>query len=145
MQSILNRNQSFRELLATNLGVRQRYILELIIDKPIITAFELSEKTFLPINEITGRITELKEFFMIKECGTKINPHTDKGNTQYRAIMDPDERIDKINARFVELRSKKESLELDYILNLGDLTRSMINKEIKRINSKIKKLENLIR
>src|SRR5690606_31554829 len=111
--SVHNRNQAFTAIAAQLPEKRQR-VFQMILRHPNITAQELSQKTMLPINEITGRITELKNAFLVVEIGSKRNRYSNKKNTAYRVVHSVDERIDLINAAFIRLREQREKLESDY-------------------------------
>jgi len=140
--SLENRNEAYYSIIEC-LPKKRRRIFQIINENPNSSAFEISQYFRIPINQVVPRITELKSLFLICETGSKTNQNTNKQNTLYRVVKDLSERIDLINKRFVELRSQKEQLEHDYILNLTDLTKSMILKEIHKINVQINFLDKL--
>ena len=138
-----NRNQAFVAISAHLPEKRQR-VFQLILQHQNITAQELAQKTMLPINEITGRITELKNAFLIVETGSKTNKHSKKKNTAYRVVNSVDERIDLINVAFVRLREQREVLEDDCRLNISFLSHILIRKEIVKIKSRQRALEKIL-
>lgn len=141
--SIRNRNQSFQSIIS-DLPERRQYIFKFIEKYPNVSAQEISERTMLPINEITGRITELKSTFLIVENGDRENKFTHKKNTVYRAVQNVDERIDLVNAAFIRLREMKEKLENDFHLGVSVFSRKLIEKEVTKIKARIHSLDKVL-
>jgi|SRR5690606_13360555 len=142
-ESIHNRNQAFGAISA-HLPEKRRRVFELILQHPNITAQELAEKTMLPINEITGRITELKNAFLVVETGSKTNRHSNKKNTAYRAVNSVEERIDLITDALTRLHVQRWALESDSGLDISRYSFSLIQKEILKIKSKQRALEKIL-
>lgn len=138
-----NRNQAF-VAIAAHLPEKRQRVFKMILEHPSITAQELAQKTMLPINEITGRITELKNAFLVVETGSKTNRHSNKKNTAYRVVHSVEERIDLINSAFVRLTEQRETLEDDCYLRISRLSLSLIQKEILKIKSKQRSLEKIL-
>ncbi len=138
-----NRNQAF-VAIATHLPEKRQRVFHLILQQPNITAQELAQKTMLPINEITGRITELKNAFLIVETGSKTNRHSKKKNTAYRVVHSVEERVDLINYAFIRLREQREALEGDCYLSISALSLSLIQKEILKIKGRQRALEKIL-
>jgi len=129
--SIENRNESYFSI-AEKLPQKRKTIFICIRKSEPCTALEISQNYNIPINEVVGRISELKNAFLIYECGSKFNLHTGKKNTLYSPVKNLDQQIDLINQRFVELRSQKEQFERDFHLGISTLTRDLILKEIRQ-------------
>jgi len=142
--SIKNRNESYVNLLE-KLPKKRQLIYQLISETPGITAQQISIKHFLPINEITGRITELKEMCLIEEWGESENQHSGQANTGYRAIKNRSEIINRINLKYAEIMGIKDALVSDYHNGLSVYTRNMIVKEIKKQDKRIAVLENTLK
>ncbi len=138
-----NRNEAFAAIAAKLPEKRQR-VFQYIIRQPNITAQELAQKTMLPINEITGRITELKNAYLIVETGSKKNRYSNKQNTAYRVVRSVSERIDLINAAFIQLRDEQEKLERDYHAGISTFSLALIDKELIKIRSKQIALERIL-
>ena len=141
--SIQNRNQAFGAIYA-HLPEKRRRVFQLILEYPNITAQELAQKTMLPINEITGRITELKNAFLVVETGSKTNRHSNKKNTAYRVVSSVEERIDLITDALTRLNEQRWALESDSGLDISRHSFSLIQKEILKIKSKQRALENIL-
>ncbi|CAL2091830.1 conserved hypothetical protein [Tenacibaculum sp. 190524A05c] len=141
--AINNRNEAFFSIIE-KLPAKRQLVLELIKENVQITAQDLSEKYGKPINEITGRITELKKCFLVVECGHKFNRFTNYKNTLVRVVKSVNERIDLINQRFIELRQQEDDLVNDYNLNFSDLTKELILRKIKKIKSEINSLSKIL-
>jgi len=141
--SIENRNQAYFSIIES-LPKKRKRIFYCIQQNPNSTAVDISTNYNIPINEVVPRITELKNYFLITESGSQTNQKSKKQNTIYKAVENLSQRIDLINARFVELRTNKETLERDYILGVSNLTRDLIQKQINKINIEIKMLEYIL-
>ena len=67
MKSIQTRNQTYRNI-AARIPAKRKRIYEIITSYTAgITAQQISDRYNIPINQITGRITELKDMCFIKE------------------------------------------------------------------------------
>lgn len=140
--SVSNRNEAYHSIIE-KIPEKRKLIFELIKENNISTAQELSEKYLIPINEITGRITELKEMCLIKEFGSKENKWTKHNNTSYQVVGSDSERIDLINLKFVEYREIRDNLVNDSNLNLSHISKKLLRKELNSIQKKINNLEKL--
>ncbi|WP_440881433.1 hypothetical protein [Tenacibaculum sp. C7A-26P2] len=141
--SIKNRNDAYVSIIES-LSKKEQLIFQLIKENAPCTSCEISEKYLIPINEITGRVTGLKKSFLIVEQGSKKNRWTNKNNTLYRAVKNIDERIDLINAHFVQLREQKDNLVNDYNTGLSILTKELIKKQLDKINKQINSLTKIL-
>lgn len=141
--SIQNRNASFFSIL-NDLPQKKQLILKLFDENPPSTSQEIHEKYMIPINEVVARVSELKNVFLLIEVGSKENRWTGKSNTKYRTLRNVNERIDLINEKFVELRDQKDKLINDYNLGLSEYTKSIVEKRIKAITTKINRLEKVL-
>lgn len=136
-----NRDASYKIELS-NLYPKQRLVYDAIKAYEQLTKQELSDVLNMSINTVCGRISELLDFCLIKEIGSKENTLTDRDNTLYGIV--PDDQVrDKINARWAELDDQRKKLVRDYQENLSTLTKDMVMKEIKKINKRIYILERL--
>ena len=135
--SIINRNRSYISITDKLPSKRKRVYEIILLHKSGITAQGISERYSVPINQITGRITELKEMCFIKEGGSELSPATGNRRTKWIAVTDPDEYINLSNLMYAELTHKKNMLVSDKILNLSNHTRDFIDREIRNIDKKI--------
>tara|TARA_Y200000002_G_C22497825_1_gene585814 strand:+ start:61 stop:510 length:450 start_codon:yes stop_codon:yes gene_type:complete len=138
-KSIINRNTSYKEI-RQKLPNKRKRIFEIIEKHNGITAQEISSRYNYPINQVSGRITELKDLCFIKESGNQLNPFSKTYNTMYSVITNEDEFIELNKKKYIELRSKKDSLVRDYQQALSTYTREYVKNEINKINNKIDKL-----
>lgn len=143
MNSIKNRNQSFREI-REQLPAKRRMVLNAIKHSPGITAWNLAERMGVPINEVTGRIRELKDAFLIEEAGEALNLYTYRNNTTYRAVANGARRIELINAEYVRLRDLRDQLVSDYQKGLSNAGFLLVKRAKTKIERKIKKLDELM-
>lgn len=134
-----NRNRAFVNLIE-KLPAKRQLVYSLIKENEPCTLEDLCNKYGLEKN-VSGRFTELKSSCLIKEFGSKINEATNNQNTFYKTVTS-DERIDLINLNYGELIEKKDALINDYNLGVSSFSRVLLDKELKKIKSKIKNLEN---
>lgn len=140
--SIRNRNDAYVSIIES-LPEKEQLIFQLIRENSPCSSWDVSEKYLIPINEVTGRITGLKNSCLIVEEGSKENRWTKRNNTLYRAVKSVEERINLINAKFLLLRDKKDKLINDYNLGLSCLTKEIIKKELDKINKQINSLDKI--
>jgi len=133
------RNDSYYKIY-DSLSNKRKETYDLISKNEPCTPQELSGNYRLPINSIIGRFTELKYRGLIVPIGIKTNYSTGFGNTFYRVTTEA-EGIEIRKKRFVELRDMKDNLINDFNLGLSTLTKYVIQKELNKINIKIKSLE----
>ena len=126
-----NRNNAYFEILET-LPKKCQLILELIKENKGITRQELSDKYMIPINEVSGRITELEKMCLISAVGSSKNSTTNKSNTIYVAIKDLNTITNMRNERAQELIDENNSLINDFILLKSTLSKSILNKRIRK-------------
>jgi len=133
----------FNSIMET-LHPKRKYIFEMIQQNPNLTPLEIAFHSNTPNLEINSQTAFLKNEFLIVQTGFKINKKTNAKEPTYRAVSSMDERNDLINKRFVELRTEKEKLEHDYIKITTNISRTTLQKEIDKLNNKIKELDRMI-
>mgnify|MGYP003628628049 FL=1 len=140
--SIQNRNTSYKNII-NKISDKRKQIFEIIVKHNGITAQEISRLYKLPINQITGRITELKDMCFIKESTVHLNHESGNYCTSYVAVKKMEEFLHLTNVKYSHLINMKKSLEFDYHYGLSEHTMKYIKKEIKKIESKITKLDSI--
>ena len=142
--SIINRNGAYEKLIDKLPKKR----------KEVFTALTTLEKASLETissfmnrrtNDISGRITELKKCFLIKEFCSAESQRTGNSVTVY-TLTTEDERIDLTNKRFIELRTEKDRLTNDLNLHKGlsQALRRIVLDRISKIEKEIKDLSRAI-
>ena len=139
MRSEQHRNEAFASIV-NELPEKRQYIFNIIARNVDITIQKLSELTMKPINEISPRVTELKNSFLIAETGYTENVYTQKKNTTYKVVENLDERKDLIDAAYQMLIDKKAQLEIDSLKCNSKHTKELIRKEIQKIKERIRHL-----
>ena len=137
--SLNNRNESFYSQIE-KFGIRRRTVYNLIQEYGELTAQEIKSKMVLGVNQVSGRITELKELFYIVPVGSK-NGVSRVKNTIWR-VTAPVERDSLIHEELINLSIEKHNLEFDinnYFISNG--LKEMGVKRLTKINELIKKLE----
>jgi predicted transcriptional regulator len=78
-----SQRESYAALLGDKLGERQLAVFYTIRDYRYgMTLFEIAEKMNLPINQVSGRVSELQKLGFVQDSGGKrINPKTGKKGT----------------------------------------------------------------
>lgn len=139
MRSEIHRNEAFASIV-NELPEKRQYIFNIISRNVDITIQKLSELTMKPINEISPRVTELKNSFLIAETGYTENVYTRKKNTTYKVVENLEERRDLIDAAYQMLVDKKSQLETDALKCNSKFTKELIRKEIAKTKERIKHL-----
>ncbi|WP_109438379.1 hypothetical protein [Aquimarina sp. AU119] len=142
--SIQNRNQSYLSIIG-KLSEKRKLIFQLIRSNEPCTSVDIRNKHHIPINEITGRVTELKFLCLIEEADIKKNQHSQHNNTAYSTVKSLSRRIDLINQKYAELRDYRDQIINDYNLGLNDATKEILNKELKKTYYKINALTKVLK
>lgn len=142
--SLIHRNEAYTKII--NKLPRKR--------KEVFTALTTLGKASLEniasfmnrrTSDISGRITELKKCFLIKEfCSAKAQ-RTNNPVTVYM-LTNEDERVDLVNERFIELRTEKDRLtnDLNLFKGLSQATRRIVLDRLKKIDKEINDLSKAI-
>ena len=144
MESIKNRNESYKNI-ASKLPSKRQQIYMIITNHECISAQQIKAKYMFPINEISGRITELKERCLIEEAGSVSSPHSRHSNTLYRTVKSRSEIISRINMKYAAVTNIKDALVRDYHRGLSPYGADLLRKQIARENEKIKVLEQTLK
>jgi len=135
--AIQNRNTSYFEI-TQKLNKKCQLILELIKENKGITRQELSDKYCIPINEVSGRITELEKMCLIHATGSRMNRFTNKLNTVYNPIYGERLIIEMRNQKAQELTDIKNGMVNDYILGMSSHTKALIENEKRKIEKELR-------
>ncbi len=130
-----NRNKAFNKMLS-ELPEKRKLILGIITQYNGITAHKISELYSIPINQVVGRITELKDRCLIYESGSITNVKTDHLNTLYRSVDDKYDykRLveESLDSNFIAKQELESALDLS-----SGYAKEVLGKELKKINSKL--------
>jgi|TARA_R100001463_G_scaffold124211_2_gene181098 hypothetical protein len=137
--STLNRNESFKKAQPKLSEKRQLLLNVLKLYPKGLTSEEIVDKTKMPINQVSGRLSELKSMFYISGDGSKRCIHTGNYRTIWR-VTNSDWRIFQTNKAFVELRTQKDQLVRDKNRGVSTYTFEVLKKEIRRIDRLINQL-----
>lgn len=142
MEATKNRNRAYHNI--DNLGKRQYEVMEAIRLNQPCTSQEISRFLGVGINQVTGRISELRDDLMlITEAGSEVNQNSKAQNTLWRHFKNKDERVNAINKKYVELQNIKAQLERDGHVPLSPYAANVIAKEIEKVDKRIKKIVKL--
>tara|TARA_R100001369_G_scaffold80222_1_gene110483 strand:- start:1872 stop:2318 length:447 start_codon:yes stop_codon:yes gene_type:complete len=141
MKSIENRNKTYKNIVNRIPAKRKRIYEIIVLHTQGITAHQISERYNIPINQITGRITELKEMCFIKEDQLQFNHITGNHCTSYKAITDNNEFLVLTNNKYIELMDKQTALISDHLHSFSKYTDDFIRKELAKIEKKIKQID----
>ena len=132
-----NRNKAYFEI-TEKLNKKCQLILELIKENKGITRQELSDKYCIPINEVSGRITELEKMCLIHATRSSKNSITNKLNTVYEAIHGERLIIEMRNQKAQELIDIRNGMVNDYILGMSPHTKALIENEKRKIEKELR-------
>lgn len=123
------------------LSSRRQLVFDVIKKNGMITAQEIRLKLRLGINQISGRLTELKDAGLIMPVGSKLNIYSNCHNTLFR-VASKHENIKLTNRLFIKLRTRKDEIinEINTSLFMSETTKKNHLKELKTINKKIESL-----
>lgn len=142
MKTIQNRNESYQSI-SDRLPKKRKVIYGLVQKHQPCTSQELSVLSMLPINEITGRIAELKnDYFLIKEHVSKDNNWTNSKNMSY-TLTTIEEAVILRDKSIYRLTQRKDYLteglnDVDVKKDSYTYICSVITKQLYRIDRKIK-------
>lgn len=136
--SIKHRNETYENIM-DKLPEARRMVYETIYDlgraKLSDVCFNLNKTK----NEVSGRITELKFFGLVKEIDVAISNRSNNKVTVYTCTTST-ERIEIVNKRYQELINERDALINDFNLKMSPYSLVLITKEKNRINKKIVQL-----
>lgn len=138
MKSTENRNESFKGVV-DRLPQKRKEVYELIQSNPNITIQEAGEILVKPINEVSGRFTELKEVFLIIESENKINGRSGFKNVSYR-ILKAEIAHDLVVLELSKLMDKIDKLRFDSSRCAHDFSIDLLNSEAKKLESKLNRI-----
>ena len=145
--SISRKNQrEAYDAILDKLPTKNRVVFNLVGKYPKngVTAYELSITFSIPINEITGRLSELKKHFYIDEVGSRKNTDTGRKNTVYKVVNGVLKRNKLILKEKGVLTKRYVILHNDYQnAFLSQSGKYLIKKELLKLKSLITKLSNL--
>lgn len=136
--AIQNRNDAYA-LNYEKLSKKRQIVYKLIALYGKASAQQIKERMQVGINQVSGRITELKKMCLIIEAGSVKNEKSNTNNTLYRRTT-KNEQINLINKRYQELINEQKELENDYYLGLSNYSLEVIKKRISGIKKEINQL-----
>lgn len=83
--SIQNRNESYYAILA-ELPEKRARVYQAILKLNKATTQQVAAHLEIPINEVSGRITELSKAGLVLAVGSIYNSRTGKNNTRWQAV-----------------------------------------------------------
>lgn len=127
------RDESYQKLINSSLGLRQKTVYLLIKSYNGLTSEEVALRMRLRLNEVSGRITELKNMRLIAPSGSIKNMRSNNQNCKWVALL-PVHREKLIREDLMDYRDKQRSLKKDlYIAEfVSEFTIDLIKKEIIR-------------
>lgn len=140
MTSTQTRNKTYQDILES-LPKKRSAVFESILSAGFASIEDVCDDLSLQKNEVSGRITELKSLYLIKEIG---NNKTKKNHTQtvYSAVEQSERRWLMTNDLH-EQKRREENLVFNLTLVTG-FTKELVFTELKKVESKIKQIEKLL-
>jgi len=96
-------------------------------------------------SDISGRITELKKCFLIKEVFTAESQRTGNTVTVYTCTTD-EERVDLVNDRYIELIRERDLItnDLNLFKGISQASRRTLLDRLKKTSNEIKALRKVL-
>lgn len=139
--TIQNRNNAFFDKIDT-LSDNRKQVYNIINAHGSLTAIAIASELLWSINQVSGRLTELAEMFLIKPNGSIVNNYSNCKNTVWTIVNSNDERINLINSKYAQLVNERDEITNDINLQLSIFTKETALKRIAKINKQIKYLAN---
>ena len=136
--SLKNRNETYAEIFE-KLPEARSLVLKTVYMLGEATQQKVADILEKPLNEISGRFTELCFYGFLKQTTSSISRRSNNKITVY-AVTTTNERIDIINKHYQELVDKQKDLETDYHNGLSNYTIEVVRLQIFKIGKKIKEL-----
>jgi DNA-binding Lrp family transcriptional regulator len=142
--SILNRNEAYNSIIE-KLPKKRKEVFNVISVLGKASLENIAKFLKCRPSDISGRITELKKCFLIKEFCSADSRRTGNPVTVY-ILTTEDDRIDSVNEKFIELRTERDRITNDLNLNkaLSQALRRIGLDRINKINKEIKALKKVI-
>ena len=142
--SIENRNQTYFSILE-KLSDGKREVYNIIKELVNASLDDISGLLGKHKNEFSGRVTELKNECLIVEIKKKATSKRSSNTVTLYRVTTEVERISLLNFKRLEFIHYKTELSNDLVnLDLCELTKELVVKEIKKVSKSIKKLSELI-
>lgn len=138
MLSVINRNETYKNIIE-KLPNSRKVVYEVIYQLGYSSLDEVCFNLNKTKNELSGRITELKYFGLIKEVSDGISSRSNNKVTVYSCTTQ-EERISIVNKRYISLIEEQKKLESDFIEGISIFTLDLIKKRISSIKKKINQL-----
>lgn len=135
MSSTLIRNKAYQQIVDT-LPEKRAKVYQAIKELGVCTALNIAFFLHVPINEVTGRVRELKDSYLILEAGTVRNKLTKKFNTLYKIPKEIE-----VQKALLEDLAKLSDQQDDL---LKDLKKDLSITSIKALEVKVVKLRSQI-
>lgn len=139
--SIQNRNAAF-EKIAPELPEKRKRVFQALKAHEPCTREELARFMRLSINEVTGRITELRDQNVLVKENTSVKRHG-HSQTLLETFKDPFERMEAIAARKKNVTIEIWELKNDIDRVMNSCTHGLISARIKKLENDLNKLEKL--
>ena len=131
--------------IADKIPKRRRKVFEQFVKNPRSTVWEIADLIGWNRNEVSGRVTELRQSFLIVECGTKQNHETNQKNTVYTPIESEVKRTHLINTHISALTHEVDAIQSDLDFGLvTPVSRKELQKRVNKLKINISRLQKLI-
>ena len=142
--SLYNRNEAFLRII-NKLPKKRKEVYLTIQQHKNCTLEKIARILKCRPSDISGRVTELKKCFLIKENKILDSKRTGNSITSY-IILNEDERIDLVNENYVLLRDEKDKIinDINKYDNLSEESKKILLLRVDKINKEIKALKKVI-
>ena len=142
--SIHNTNEAFLRII-NKLSKKRKEVYITIQQHENCTLEKIARILKCRPSDISGRVTELKKCFLIKEKEFLNSQRTGNSITSY-IILNEDERIDLVNENYILLRDEKDQIinDINEYDNLSEESKKILLLRVDKIQKEIKALKKVI-
>ena len=146
MKSIENRNKAFASIVE-QLPLKRKQVYNVIKELGRCSLDDIAEHLWVTKNEISGRVTELKETgYIVESDDVKKSTRSNNAVTIYMPVLNNDDRLFLLILNRVYLNNKLESLSIDLTNKaLSQITLDLIKIEKKKLSVKFNRVQKEIK
>lgn len=142
MESITNRNKAYQSIIE-ELSEKRAMVYQAVKELGKCTAQTIAFTLRVPINEVTGRVRELKDRYLIIEDGSTESSRSGKQHTVYR-LPSENEVKHALVEDMARLSDIQDGLTLDLKKGLCPTSIELIECKAKKIGEKLKLIDKLL-
>lgn len=136
------RNSVYQAII-DDLPEKRRIVFQAIKNIGKATIKDIQGLTKWPKNSISGRITELRQLFMIKPVATEDGNLKSDQYTVYEIVTNDQERLDMMRGWLRDAEEKQDNLSQDLNETISADGYRVISKDLEKLKDRIRKVKEL--